>query len=288
MSTGLSIILSILFLSITGILMFFIIFHYQLQKAFQLPHVDCERHPRDFKLNWNEHILNVKDQKKLQLWEIPGAQSNLVFLGISGWNRAVDALLPVATRLTGFGSVYLLNTRNHCKSSNSSFLSIVSFKKDMLEAYKYIKQHHPGKRLVLVGHGYAAAVALYAHDEIPEADGLILSSVFPDLEEVVRQRFIDNKVPAAFLDNMTRFVEFRAGERFERVAPKKMLHRIKTPVILYGKKDDLQILPDNPYIFKADGKFLDGAFWQQEESVKPLIKFIRHIREHALNLQKTA
>ncbi|RMH65559.1 MAG: alpha/beta fold hydrolase [Calditrichaeota bacterium] len=288
MSNAVSIVLSILFLSFTGVLTFFIIFHYQLQKAFRLPHVDCLYTPRDFNMKCQEHRIEIKDHKNLQLWEIDGKDSDLLFLGFSGWNKAADVLLPVTTRLRAFGRVFLLNTRNHCGSSDSPFLSIVSFRNDVQDSLAFIRKKYPEKRIVLVGHGYAAAVALYVQSMDTGIDGLILSAVFPDLEEVVRQRFLDNKVPASFLDNMTRFVEFRAGERFERVAPKRLLHLIRRPVMLYGEHDTLQILPDNPYIFKDAGRFLDRAYWVEDTAFLRLKKFIDHLNHFPENLQQIA
>ncbi len=229
-----SIIISIIILSALGVFAFFIVFNYQMQRAFHLPHKNCTKNPTDFKITYVEQLIQTKYNKKLQLWELaPNAESKTVIIGVNGWKRAVDTLLPLVSDLLEEAHIYLLSTRNHCKSDNSRFISIVSFRDDIRSAIDYVREKHgAGTKIILLGYSYGACASLYSAYGNKDVQGCILLAPFADLEEVVKLRFVENRIPAAFIENMTRFVEFRAGEEFKNVAPEKLIPQMYKPIYL--------------------------------------------------------
>jgi len=258
--------ISIAILSALGIIAFFIVFNYQMQRAFHLPHKRCAKVPTDFKISYDEHIIQTNYHKKLQLWELgPNADSRNVIIGVNGWKRSVDNLLPLAAELQADAHVYLLSTRNHCKSDNSRFISIISFKDDIHAAVDYVRDKHgPDVNIILMGYSYGACAALYSAYGNTDVQGCILLSPFANLSEVVRLRFIENRIPTAFIDNMIRFVEFRAGEEFNNVAPENLIPQMYKPIFLVQESlvplDGLRRLFDVKFINDCSKNYVINNF----------------------------
>ncbi len=252
-----SIIISIILLSALGIFAFFIVFNYQMQRAFHLPHATCSKSPQDYKINYDEHLIQTNYHKKLQLWELgpnPGAET--IIIGVNGWKRPVDTLLPLVAELKDDAHIYLLSTRNHCHSDSSRFISIVTFRDDIRSAIDYVREKHgPQARIVLMGYSYGACASLYSAYGNKDVQGCILLAPFADLGEVVRLRFVENRIPATFIDNMTRFVEFRAGEEFTNVAPENLIPQMYKPIFLVQEA----IVPVDGLRRRFDVKFNNPA-----------------------------
>ncbi|MCB0284473.1 MAG: alpha/beta hydrolase [Calditrichaeota bacterium] len=229
----------IILLSIAGIFIIFILMNYILQQVVYLPHIHNARTPIDFQLNYNEYFLKTKSMKKIQLWDLnPGKHAQIVLL-VHSWSRAADTLLPLGSVLAKNNRVFLLNVRNHGKSDNDKELSITKFKEDIASALDYIRKNlQLTEDIVLLGHSFGAAAAIELGRVSHDIAGFVIISLFRDGENLMRQKFLNKKLPAAFVDSLIRFIEIKNDEKLSCIAPRKKIKLINKPVLLIqGEKD---------------------------------------------------
>lgn len=229
----------IILLSIAGIFVIFILMNYILQQVVYLSHIDNQRTPQDYQLNANEYFLKTKSQKKIQLWDLNPGKSAQIVLMVHSWSRSADTLLPIASVLAGNNRVFLLNVRNHGKSDNDKELSITKFKEDINTALDYIRNKlQLPEDIVLLGHSFGGAAVLEIARVNHDISGLIVISLFRDAENLMRQKFLQKKLPAVFVDSLIRFIEIKNDEKLSVVSPAKHIKLIHKPVLLVqGEKD---------------------------------------------------
>ena len=66
----LNLILSIIFISVLGIVAFFIFFNYLLQRTFHIEHVESKISPEKFGFDAHEHFISVEHHKRIQVIDL--------------------------------------------------------------------------------------------------------------------------------------------------------------------------------------------------------------------------
>lgn len=234
------IIISIIFLSITGIAALFIFFNYILQRIFHLPHVPNTKTPKDFELKYEDVLIPTVHGKKIQIWDLNPQKKAPVIIGVHGWANTSDKLLPVAKYLVRKWRVFLLNTRNHGGSDDDSYTTIIKYKDDLFKTIDYVIQKTGSPiDIILLGHSLGGAAVLYAAAKDARIKGVISISSFADMEEVMRAGFFKGKFPRAFTRSMLTYIEFRIGENLKRLSPLFTINKFKSPaLIIHGTKDE--------------------------------------------------
>lgn len=251
------IVLYIILLSIVGIVAFFILLNSILHRIFHHPPVENKRSPEDLKLKFNEHFIETVHHKKLQVFELPAAkQSDLAFLCVHGWANTVDNFLEIASHLVKWGTVYLLNTRNHGQSDPESTMTIVKYETDVRRTLDFI-QSRLGKKvkIILLGHSLGGAASLLtAHDERRVAAVVSISS-FADMKKILHDGFLKSNVPKWFINSLLTYIEFRIGRTLKDVSPAEIIKDLSIPVLLiHGTKDEVVEFSEMEKIFKEAKK----------------------------------
>lgn len=235
----LQIILSILLLSLAGIVTFFILINYLLQRVFHIPHISYERTPELMGWKAKDHRAVTEHEKRIQLWELNPGSEKPPLLFTHGWANASDCFFGIVPVFLENWNVFLLNTRNHGDSDDDKYASILQYRRDILAASDFIvSQPSVYSRIFLVGHSLGAAASLYAAAKDERVAGVVSIASFSNMEKFMYHWLRNHRLPKALISGMIRFIEFRVGVSFSDISPDQTIETYKGPVlIVHGTHD---------------------------------------------------
>lgn len=247
------VLLSIIFLSFTGIFVFFMIMNHIIHKIFYLAPVANQKTPNDFKLNYETLFIKTSRAKKVQLWEINSRVSYPVLIAVHGWANSADSLLPLAQKLVDRCHLFLLNTRNHGDSDEERYMTITKYKEDISRALDHVTGAVGSQTpIILLGHSFGGAASLYAATKDPRVKGVISISAFADLDAVLRAGFANRKLLESFTRSLLTYIEFRADDKLENLSPLHSIKKFKgATLIVHGTKDEIVAFTDMNKIMRA-------------------------------------
>ena len=248
-----TVILSIFFLSITGIAAFIMFLNYILNKIFHLPHAKSQKTPADFNLDHKELFVTSKHHKKIQIWDINPDSNSIPLIAVHGWANTSDSFLPMASELAGERRVLLLNTRNHGGSEDEKYMTLVKYAEDIRALIDHLQtEGEEPLQVHVLGHSLGGAAALWEASKDDRVKSVVTIGTFADLEIVMRNGFVKNKLFKGFVGSLFAYIEFRIGERMETISPQNSVNLFKGPVLLtHGTKDEVADFTDLNKIRKA-------------------------------------
>lgn len=237
----LNLILSIIFISVLGIIIFFIFFNYLLQKTFHIEHVESRTTPESMGFSAHEHFVPVEHKKHIQVWDLNPDKMAPIIIGVHGWANTAEVFLPLARDLSKQFRIILINTRNHGKSDDEKYSTILTYKEDILHTLNFVKQEISDQQpIFLLGHSLGAAACLLSAAGRVDISGIVSISAFADLEKMMKNNFAAKKLSALFMGTMLSYVEFRFGKRLIDLSPVKTIDKTEAPVVLvHGTKDEV-------------------------------------------------
>lgn len=247
------IILSILFLSMVGIAAFIMFLNYVLNKIFYLAHVDTLKTPADFNLDHKEIFVTSKHHKKIQVWDINPSSESTPLIAVHGWANNSDSFLPMAAEFAGQRRMLLLNTRSHGGSEHEKYMTLIKYAEDIRSLIDYLQTESQEQQHVhVLGHSLGGAAALWEASADNRVKSVITVGTFADMEMMLRNGFVKNKLFKGFIGSLFAYIEFRIGERMATVSPQNSITLYKGPVLLsHGTKDEVVEFTDLNKIRKA-------------------------------------
>jgi len=249
----LKIILSIFFLSITGIAAFIVFLNFILNKIFYLPHIKNQKTPDDYNMAYTNKFITTKHNKKIQIWDINPDVTGPVLLAVHGWANTSDTFLALAGKLSPNKRMILLNTRNHGDSEDEKYMTLLKYAEDISAVMDHLSAENQGSQnFVLIGHSLGGAAVLWAASKDERVKAVVTIGTFADLETMMRDSFIQNKMPQGFIGSLLTYIEFRIGEKMQNISPLKTVQTFQGPVLLvHGTKDEIVDFTDLNKIRKA-------------------------------------
>ena len=235
-----NLILSIVIVSALGILAFFILFNYALQRSFHIHHVYTKHTPKDFGFEQSREILiETGGHKRIEIWDLNPSKAAPVIIGVHGWANTSEKLLPIAQNLADRFRIVLVNTRNHGKSDDEKYSTLINYSEDLLSAITYAAEKTNGKQpIFLMGHSMGGAACIYTAGKDNRVKGVVSISTFANLNDIMSKEFLAKKVPPWFVQSLTSYIEFRLGVHLNEISPEITINRINIPVlILHGNND---------------------------------------------------
>ncbi len=247
------IVISILFLSLIGITAFFIVLNIILSKIFYLPPVAANKTPDNFGLDWKERFVLTKHHKKVQIWDINPKAEGPVLIGVHGWANTSESLLAIARSVSHQRRVVLVNVRNHGESDSEKYMTLIKYAEDVSAVMNVLAQEVKyEKPFIVLGHSLGGAVSLLLAARDKRVRAAISISTFADLETMMREGFIKNKLPAGIVSSLLTYIEFRIGERLKKISPSETVKQANGPVLLvHGTKDEVVPFTDMNRIAKS-------------------------------------
>jgi dipeptidyl aminopeptidase/acylaminoacyl peptidase len=249
----LNLIIYIIFLSLSGITIFFILFNYLIYKSFHLPHIPSEKTPADFGINAVEHFAETGHDKKIELWDLNPDSNKPVILCVHGWANTASDLLQLGIKLSENWRVFLLNTRNHGKSDDEKYPSILKYSEDIINSMNYIQDELKlSDKFILCGHSMGGAAVLLSASRDSRVKAVISIAAFSDMEKMIRQGFEKQKFPESLITSMVKYVEFRIGNKLKHLSPTCSITKFSGSVFLvHGTRDEVVDFTDLNHLFKA-------------------------------------
>lgn len=237
----LKVVLYTVFISLTGILAFFIYLNHLLHRAFYIKRIPCEKKPTDFDINHSEHIIQTDHGKKIEIWDLNPEKTGPIIIGVHGWEIAADSLLPAVKPLLNDWRIILVNTRNHGKSDYEKYSTAVNYQEDIQHTIEYVNDHISNQEpIILIGHSLGGAASFYAASLNPRVKAVISISAFAEMEEMMKSGFVGKAMPPWFISSMLAYIEFRLGEKMEKVSPRFLVNIIDIPVfVIHGIDDEV-------------------------------------------------
>ncbi|MBD3224424.1 MAG: alpha/beta fold hydrolase [Caldithrix sp.] len=247
---------SIIFLSLIGVLGLFAFFNYIIHKIFFLSHVSNQELPKDFDLDVREYFIKTRHDKKIQLWDLNNKSKGPILLGIHGWANSSSVLLPLASALNKHWRTILINARNHGDSEDDSIVTLIKYKEDIESVMHWLEKNEKieNRPIILFGHSLGGASAMFTAVRNNKIHSVISISAFADLELILRKGMEKQKMFRPFIKSFLTYIEFRTGEHLNDVTPISTIARYQGPVLIaHGVKDEVIDVKDAELLVqKAD------------------------------------
>ncbi len=249
----LKVFLYIFFLSATGIVAFLIFLNFILTKIFYLQHIENKKSPDTYNLNYKNRFVLSAHHKKIQVWDINPDASGPVIIGVHGWANTASSLLPLSSGLSTDRRICLINTRSHGESDDEKYMNLVKYAEDITALIQDLEKNSENfSGVVLAGHSLGGAAVLWTASRDTRVKGVVTIGTFADLETMMREGFIQDKLPKGFIGSLITYIEFRIGERMKNISPLETVKIFKGPVLLvHGTKDEVVEFTDSNKIHKA-------------------------------------
>lgn len=249
----LKVFLYIFFLSATGIVAFLIFLNFILTKIFYLPHTDNKLTPDSFSLKYTNRFIATAHHKKVQVWDINPDARGPVLIGVHGWANTASSLLPLVAKLPQERRICLINTRSHGESDDEKYMTLIKYAEDIAALIRDLEENsNPFSGVVLFGHSLGGAAVLWAASRDARVKGVVTIGTFADLETMMRDGFIQDKLPKGFIGSLITYIEFRIGEKMKNISPLNTVKIFGGPVLLvHGTKDKVVDFTDSNKIYKA-------------------------------------
>jgi len=247
------VILSIIIVSALGIIAFFILFNYVLQKSFHIDHVEANQIPKDFGFDYEDRLIETENDKKIQIWDLNPQKTAPVIIGVHGWANTAEKLLPMAKGLADDYRIILLNTRNHGKSDDEKYSTLLNYSEDLLSTIRYAKEKTDNAQpIILLGHSMGGAASIFTASKDEQVKAVVSISTFASLHDIMLKEFHHRKVPPWLVQTLLSYVEFRLGVHLAELSPITTINKISVPVlVLHGSNDPVVDVECSERIEKA-------------------------------------
>jgi len=208
---------------------------------FRVPRRVEQGSPADHGIDYEEVHLRAVDGKRLFAWWLPAEDAAPAIVVLHGWGGNAEYMLPLALPLHKAGlNILLLDARNHGRSEAAAFSSLPRFAEDAGVAVDWVKatSRDPGRRVALLGHSVGAGAVLLEASRRNDISALISIAAFAHPAWMMR-RYLDRfRIPGFLQTGINRYVEWVIGYRFDDIAPRNTVCRIRCPVLLvHGTAD---------------------------------------------------
>lgn len=193
----------------------------------------------------SQYITGLKG-KRLFSWLIPGRQNRYCVILVHGWGANAQMMLPLAESFHQAGmQVLLYDARNHGQSDGDSFSSLPRFAEDLGAVIEWVKDQHPGQKIITLGHSIGAAAALLAASHRKDIDLVISIAGFAHPDLVMRRHLDRPWLPRFLRPLIMHYIQWVIGYRFDDIAPMNRIPHIDCPVLLaHGTRDRVVPISD--------------------------------------------
>ncbi len=156
------------------------------------------------------------------LIEPPGAAPMApVAVLVHGWTGNSSTMLHLAEPLLAEGlPVVVFDVRSHGRSDPAPAVTVRHFRDDLMAVIRWLQEHGPARRVVVVGHSLGGSAAILARAKGAPIEGLALVAAPADLFAATAGFFSDHGMPGGLLVKLFHpSWRLRAGESFRYLDP---------------------------------------------------------------------
>ncbi len=176
---------------------------------------------------------------ELHAWFIPVDGVAPAVVVLHGWGANASLMLPLAPHLhrAGIHSLFL-DARNHGRSEHDDFVSMPRFAEDLEVAIDWLTAREDVSGIGVIGHSVGAGAALLAGSRRSDLGAIVSVSAFAHPGEIMAAAPPISRMPYRFRSGVLRTMEKTIGARFDEIAPRATVTRVRAPLMLvHGDSD---------------------------------------------------
>jgi len=212
-----------------------------LKRGFAPPQREQHHTPADLDLPEVPLTLKSASGTDLHAWFIPVAGKAPAVVVLHGWGANASLMLPLAPHLHRAGMHALfLDARNHGLSEHDDFVSMPRFSEDLDVAIDWLTELEDVSSIGVIGHSVGAGAALLVGSRRTDLGAIVSVSAFAHPGEIMASGPPMNRMPARMRQGVMRTMERTIGARFDDIAPRSTVTRVKAPLMLvHGAADEV-------------------------------------------------
>jgi pimeloyl-ACP methyl ester carboxylesterase len=204
-----------------------------LKRQMAPPQRDQPHTPADLGLPEVPITLQSASGTDLHAWFIPAGGVAPAVVVLHGWGANASLMLPLAPHLhrTGLHALFL-DARNHGRSEHADFVSMPRFAEDLEVALDWLNDHADVSSIGVIGHSVGAGAALLVGSRRTDIGAIVSVSAFAHPGEIMASAPPMNRMPTRMRTGVLKTMERTIGARFDDIAPRKTVGRVKAPLLL--------------------------------------------------------
>lgn len=177
----------------------------------------------------------------LHAWFIPAGGRAPAVVVLHGWGANASLMLPLAPHLHRAGlHALFLDARNHGRSEHDDFVSMPRFAEDLDVALDWLGDLEDVTSIGVIGHSVGAGAALLVGARRRDLGAIVSVSAFAHPGEIMESGAPMNRMPARVRHGVLRTMERTIGARFDEIAPRATIGRVRAPLMLvHGAADSV-------------------------------------------------
>ena len=202
-------------------------------------------------LGFDHEDLRIQSgDHELAAWLIKPAEAQPfepLVLVAHGWSANYSTVLALAEPLAETGhEVLLFDVRGHGRNKPQPYVSVRSFRDDLMAVTRYAATRFPDRQLVVVGHSMGGSAGVLAAAEGAPIDGLVLVAAPSDILKVTAEFFVDQGLPGHLLVSLLRpFWWHRVGSTFRPLTPSRRIRELDIPLLLIQPEHDKRVVREH-------------------------------------------
>ncbi len=228
-----------------------------VRRAFRAPRQPATETPAQWGLDFETLSIPARNHKRLFGWVIPAGPEGhgAAVVLLHGWGGNAGFMLPLAPLFHQAGyTVLLLDARNHGRSDDDDFSSMVKFAEDLESGIDWLVERGvvAGPTAVaVVGHSVGAAASLLTASRTRLGAVVSLAS-FAHPRELMKMMMAAHRIPYVPVGWwVLRYIEGAIGARYDEIAPVSTIARVRCPVLLVHGERDRRVPPADAGLIHA-------------------------------------
>ncbi len=217
-----------------------------LKRSLAPPQREQPHTPASLGLADEEVELTGTTGKTLRAWFVPVNGRAPAIVVLHGWGANASLMLPLAPHLhrAGFHALFL-DARNHGRSDPDNFVSMPRFAEDLDVAVDWLTDHPEVTSIGVIGHSIGAGAAILNASRSARIGAVVSVSAFAHPGAAMAEGPPFRHLPAPFRQAAFRSVERAIGFRFDDIAPRERIGRVRAPLMLVHGGADTTVRPSH-------------------------------------------
>ena len=197
--------------------------------------------PAKYDIAYEDINIPLPKEARLYGWWIPASPRAPTIILVHGWGRNLSRMLQYISYLYPLGyNLLAFDARNHGSSSPEKHPTVGTFSEDTLAAINYVTQSGltSSSEFGIIGLSIGGGAAINAASVDHQVKSVITVGALSHPVEVMNLEFQKRKIPGIIPKLLFRYIKFRFGIDFNKIAPVNNINKADADILLvHGDKD---------------------------------------------------
>ena len=252
-----------------GLIIFFGLLDLFIQSVYRYPKRPHRTTPAELRIPFQEVRFPTQNNRQLYGWWIPAQKKTApplhTLLLVHGWGRNVERMLGYIQKLHPKNyNLLVFDLRNHGSSDPDKFPNLLKFSEDVRAAVDFVlkKDSVDPNSLGIIGLSIGGAAAIHAAAFDERIKYIVTVGALAHPVDVMRIEFQKKHIPYfPFVWLFFKYLQFRIGINFNRIAPVNNIHKAKARILLIHGDQDVTVPVDQGEKLKKAGNPQTTQLW---------------------------